>query len=165
MTRTIVVDGHSLGPADVRAVLAGEDCRFELTDDARERIEASRAVVERALEEDRTIYGVNTGFGKLADQKIPRDQVRQLQRNLLRSHATGVGRPLPDEEVALALLFRGNALAVWDLMQAADEGREPVSSGRDARWALEMILGVYASHLAGRPLPLPLDERQHPLMA
>lgn len=61
------------------------------------------------------------------------------------------------------MLFRGNRLAVWDLLQAAEEGREPISSGRDARYALEMIFGVYASHLAGRRLRFPLEERRHPL--
>ena len=58
---------------------------------------------------------------------------------------------------------RGNRLAVWDLMRAAEEEREPISSGRDARDALEMILGVYASHLEGRRLPFPLEDRRHPL--
>jgi len=61
------------------------------------------------------------------------------------------------------LIFRGNRQAVWDLMRAAEEKRDPISSGRDGRWALEMILGVYASHLAGRRLPFPLANRHHPL--
>ncbi len=56
-----------------------------------------------------------------------------------------------------------NRRAAWDLLCAAEEGREPLSSGRDARWALEMVHGVYASHLAGRRLDLPLSDRQHPL--
>jgi predicted dehydrogenase len=64
---------------------------------------------------------------------------------------------------AIESIPRGNRLAVWDLLRAAEEGREPVSSGRDARSALEMILGVYASHLEGQRLPFPLADRQHPL--
>ena len=60
-------------------------------------------------------------------------------------------------------LSRGNRLAVWDLTRAAIEGRAPVSSGKDARGALEMILGVYASHLEQRRLPFPLEDRRHPL--
>ena len=60
-------------------------------------------------------------------------------------------------------IWRGNRQAMWDLMHAAEEGRDPVSSGRDARWSLEMILGVYASHLAGSALPMPLGGRRHPL--
>ena len=78
-----------------------------------------------------------------------------------------VGRE-PDVPGAQALerddfIARGNRQAVWDLMHAAEERRDPVSSGRDARWALEMILGVYASHLEGRALPMPLEDRRHPL--
>ncbi len=56
-----------------------------------------------------------------------------------------------------------NRHAAWDLLSAAAADREPISSGRDGRWTLEMIQGVYASHLAGRRLPLPLLERRHPL--
>jgi len=58
---------------------------------------------------------------------------------------------------------RGNRQAAWDLMRAAEEGREPLASGRDGRWSLEMALGIYASHFAGRRLALPLADRRHPL--
>ena len=112
MSAKIIVDGQTLGPETVRLVLSGEPFVAELDPDALGRIKAARAVIEQAIAEDRTIYGVNTGFGKLADQRIPNDKLRQLQVNLLRSHACGVGAPLPEEEVALALLFRANALAV-----------------------------------------------------
>lgn len=112
MTMQLSVDGRTLSPKTVRRILAGEPYEAVLDEKARGRIEASRAVVSQAIAEDRTIYGVNTGFGKLADQRIPTDQIKQLQVNLLRSHACGVGAPLPEEEVALALLFRANALAV-----------------------------------------------------
>lgn len=60
-------------------------------------------------------------------------------------------------------LHRGNQIHVRDLLRAAVEDRSPISSGIDARWALEMIQGVYAAHFAGRQLPLPLENRQHPL--
>jgi len=110
--KTIALDGRSLGPADVAVILAGDEFDVILDGAARERIVAARATVEKGIEEGRTIYGVNTGFGKLADQSIPPDKVRELQRNLLRSHACGVGPALEDEIVALALLFRANALAV-----------------------------------------------------
>lgn len=63
-----------------------------------------------------------------------------------------------------SFIARGNRRAVWDIRVAAAEGREPVSSGKDALYALEMILGVYASHLAGKPLLFPLEERRHPLI-
>lgn len=65
--------------------------------------------------------------------------------------------------LAEAPLSDGNRLAVEDLVQAADLGREPVSSGRDARAALEMILGAYASQISGARVPLPLEDRRHPL--
>ena len=107
---SITVFGRGLTAADTAVVLSGEPFRAELADDARERIVASRAVVTKLVGEGRTIYGVNTGFGKLADQRIPPDKVRELQRNLLLSHACGVGEPLDDDIVALALLFRANAL-------------------------------------------------------
>jgi len=55
--------------------------------------------------------------------------------------------------------FNGNRLAVWDLLN----GREPRCTGRDGRWAMEMVLGIYASHLSGRRLEFPLRERRHPL--
>ncbi len=62
-----------------------------------------------------------------------------------------------------AYYARCNRRAAWDLLCAAAEGREPLAGGRDARWTLEMIHGVYASHLAGGRLPLPLADRHHPL--
>ena len=73
---------------------------------------ASRAVVERLVAEGRTAYGVTTGFGDLADVRIEPAQTAELQRNLVRSHAAGVGEPLPAEVVRAMLLLRANALAV-----------------------------------------------------
>jgi predicted dehydrogenase len=60
---------------------------------------------------------------------------------------------------------RGNRLAITDLLQAAEEGRDPIVSARDARWALEMVHGIYTSHLSGRRVPFPLADRRHPLSA
>jgi histidine ammonia-lyase len=79
---------------------------------ARERMSASRAVIERVVAEGRTVYGVTTGFGDLADVRIEPGQTAELQRNLVRSHAAGVGDPLPDEVVRAMLLLRANGLAV-----------------------------------------------------
>jgi hypothetical protein len=56
-----------------------------------------------------------------------------------------------------------NQQLVLDMLRAAEEGREPMCSGNDARWTLEMIQGVYAAHLAGARVALPLQERKHPL--
>jgi histidine ammonia-lyase len=76
-----------------------------------ERMNASRAVVERVVASGATAYGINTGFGKLASVRISAEQVRQLQVNLVRSHASGVGAPLSEAETRAMMLLRANALA------------------------------------------------------
>src|SRR5947209_10774798 len=76
-----------------------------------ERMKASRAVVDRIVTSGTTAYGINTGFGKLASVRISSDQVRQLQVNLVRSHACGVGRALGEAETRAMMLLRANALA------------------------------------------------------
>ena len=78
---------------------------------ARERIQASRAVIESILTAGRTMYGVNTGFGKLADVSIPPENLALLQTNLVRSHACGLGEPLSELESRAMLLLRANVLA------------------------------------------------------
>src|SRR5438270_13272318 len=81
----------------------------ELGLEARERIRRARAVVEaiaRGGDRSPAVYGVNTGFGFLADVRISADQIRDLQRNLIRSHAAGVGDPLPAEVVRGMPLLR-----------------------------------------------------------
>jgi len=75
------------------------------------RMRASRAVVDGLLARGATVYGVNTGFGKLSDVRIEPGEVQALQRNLVRSHACGVGDPLPEAEVRAMLLLRANVLA------------------------------------------------------
>jgi histidine ammonia-lyase len=78
---------------------------------AAERMNASRAVVDRLVTSGKTAYGINTGFGKLASVRISSEQVRQLQVNLVRSHACGVGEPLAKSETRAMMLLRANALA------------------------------------------------------
>jgi len=85
--------------------------RVELAREARERMLASRAVVDRAVREGRVIYGVTTGFGELKDRHIPADDTRQLQVNLIRSHCAGVGRFAPAEVGRAMLLLRAASLA------------------------------------------------------
>ena len=80
--------------------------------EAADRMRASRAVIERLVADGATVYGVTTGFGDLADTRVDPGQTATLQRNLVRSHAAGVGDPLPDEVVRAMLLLRANALAV-----------------------------------------------------
>jgi len=83
----------------------------ELAPAAVERMNASRAVVQQLVDSDATAYGITTGFGKLASVRISHEQVRQLQLNLVRSHASGVGPPLSESESRAMMLLRANALA------------------------------------------------------
>jgi histidine ammonia-lyase len=82
-----------------------------LDPDARQRVQAARSVVEDIVDSNQVAYAVTTGVGKLADVRIPPDQIRELQVNLLRSHAVGVGEPLSDAEVRAMMLLRANSLA------------------------------------------------------
>ena len=91
------------------AALRGQN--VSLARGAMERMNASRAVVERVVASGATAYGINTGFGKLASVRISAEQVRQLQVNLVRSHASGVGAPLSEAETRAMMLLRANALA------------------------------------------------------
>ena len=91
---------------------------------------ASRAVIERLIADGAIVYGVTTGFGDLADVRIRPDQTVELQRNLVRSHAAGVGDPLPDEVVRAMLLLRANALAVGHVGRSRRGRRAP---DRDAQ--------------------------------
>lgn len=82
-----------------------------LTDDARERVRAARALVDHHAAGDVAVYGINTGFGSLAEVKIPQEQLATLQFNLVRSHAAGVGEPLPAPAVRALMALRANVLA------------------------------------------------------
>jgi len=105
-----ILDGERLCIEDVAAVASGggEVC---LAPEARERMAASRAVVERLAAGDRAVYAVNTGVGRLADVRIPPGELEALQRNVVRSHACGVGDPMTREEVRAMMLIRANVLA------------------------------------------------------
>ncbi len=93
------------------ARVANEGQYVVVSSAACKQMEASRAVVEKLVARGETAYGINTGFGKLADIQIPEDELVALQRNLVRSHAAGVGDPLPEAEVRAMLLLRANVLA------------------------------------------------------
>jgi histidine ammonia-lyase len=104
------IDGRSLTLEAIAAV-AGGLREVSLSDDARRRIEASRAVVDRKAEGAEAVYGVNTGFGSFADVRIDAESLDRLQVNLLRSHAAGVGAPLGEPIVRAMMLLRANVLA------------------------------------------------------
>ncbi len=107
----ISLRGRSLSLAEIaRVALAHEP--VELARDARPAIDASRRVVEQIVARQQVIYGVSTGFGKLSDVHVPPDKLDQLQVNLVRSHACGVGRPLSEPEVRAMMLLRANVLTL-----------------------------------------------------
>lgn len=106
----VVLDGCSLRIADVVRVAREPGIRVSLDPAARRRLERSRRAVEAAMAAGETIYGINTGFGKLANVRIPADRLERLQANLIRSHAAGVGPPLPPDVVRALMLLRANVL-------------------------------------------------------
>ncbi len=104
------LSGQTLTLEQIAAV-AARKLQASLSESARPRVRAARNVVETVIREGRTVYGVNTGFGKLADVHIPESDLELLQLNLVRSHSCGVGNPLPEPEVRAMLLLRANVLA------------------------------------------------------
>ena len=94
MERTIEIDGQSLTVEQVARVAAGE-ARVELAGPARARMAVTRRVVDGIVARNEVVYGVTTGFGKLSDVAIPPDRLAELQVNLVRSHAAGVGAAAP----------------------------------------------------------------------
>jgi histidine ammonia-lyase len=107
---SIVLNGNDLTFQQLYDVALRGDT-VSLSPAAIERMNASRAVVDRVVASGTTAYGINTGFGKLASVRISSEQVRQLQVNLVRSHACGVGAPLSEAETRAMMLLRANALA------------------------------------------------------
>ncbi|MGH7501417.1 MAG: histidine ammonia-lyase [Longimicrobiales bacterium] len=133
MTDRLEIDGRSLTLEDVERVAAANatDSRagaplthVAISRDAKQRMAASRRVVDDAIAQGRVVYGITTGFGALADVVIPPDRVRELQINLLRSHAAGVGPPLGTADVRAITLLRANVLA------AGCSGVRPVVADR-----------------------------------
>ncbi len=106
----VVIDGTNLTLEHVQEVARG-GAQVRLAAEARARMLARRQGIEARLAAGEVIYGVNTGFGRMADVVIPPESLTQLQLNLLRSHACGVGAPFPREVVRAMLLLRANVLA------------------------------------------------------
>jgi len=106
----VAIDGESLTIDDVVQV-ARFGKKVEIADSAIEQIKKSRDVIENAIKEGRTVYGVNTGFGDLASVSIGPEDLAKLQVNLIRSHSAGVGQPFSIEVVRGMMLLRANALA------------------------------------------------------
>jgi histidine ammonia-lyase len=106
----LVLDGQSLTLDGLEAV-ALQGRRIAIAPEANARIQAARRVVDDAVGAGRVVYGVTTGFGSFADVHIPVDRLRDLQLNLIRSHAAGVGPPLGEAETRGLMLLRANVLA------------------------------------------------------
>ena len=137
MPRTLALDGRHLTFNDLRDLVRdepqGKTVRLTLAPSAIRAMERSRGVLEKAIAEGRTVYGVNTGFGKLSDTRIEAEDLERLQVNLLRSHAVGSGPHL--ERPGLFMALRANSLAVgasgvtpalvWMLARLYNRGVEP----------------------------------------
>lgn len=110
--KTIHIDGNSLSLEAVREVaLAREGYNVQLAGDAREAVQRARAVVDALVAGNKLSYAITTGVGKLSDVRIAGPQIREMQVNLIRSHAVGVGEPLSIAEVRAMMLLRANSLA------------------------------------------------------
>jgi histidine ammonia-lyase len=110
MVMEVVIDGNSLTLEQVTAV-ATDRARVSVAPWANQRAGAARKIVDRLVESRAVAYGVTTGFGKLSDVAIPPDRLAELQVNLVRSHAAGVGDLLPEREVRAMMLLRANVIA------------------------------------------------------
>jgi histidine ammonia-lyase len=139
MIDTVTVDGRTLGITEVEAVARG-GAKVVFDSEARDRVAAARRVVDEILVSGAVVYGINTGFGKLAEVRISADQLEQLQLNLLLSHACGVGEPFAEDVIRAMLLLRANVLAtghagcrplvVERILELLDAGIHPVVPSR-----------------------------------
>src|SRR5437588_10670516 len=165
------IDGEQLTLADLREVVY-EQRPVLLAPDARQKVLAAREVVEQLVSENRVAYAVTTGVGKLSDVRIAPEQIRELQINLLRSHAVGVGAPLSEAVTRAMILLRANSLAkgysgvrpllVDTLCEMLNRGVHPVVPSQGsvgasgdlaplAHLALALI-GVGEVFFAGKPM-------------
>ncbi|MCX7694622.1 MAG: histidine ammonia-lyase [Caloramator sp.] len=106
----IIIDGENLTIDDVIKV-ARYGYRVEIAEEAKRKVMAAREVVDRFVDEGKVVYGITTGFGKFSDVVISKEETKKLQRNLIVSHACGVGEELPQEVVRAIMLLRANALS------------------------------------------------------
>jgi histidine ammonia-lyase len=109
--KELVLDGASLNLQKVAGFAHSPEQKVRLADKAKKRIKEAQGYVAQLASGKAAVYGVNTGFGLLSDVKIPKNKLAQLQLNLIRSHAVGVGPALPIPEARAALLLRTNTLA------------------------------------------------------
>jgi histidine ammonia-lyase len=110
MMQKVIIGQRPLSPDTVGLAAAGK-VRFELSPSAISRLNAGRRVVEQIVKENRTVYGITTGFGKFAEIRISLDDIDKLQENLIKSHATGVGKTFQPHQVRAIMLLQANQLA------------------------------------------------------
>lgn len=108
--RSVILDGDSLTSEDLVLVSDGS-LKIRLSKRSRQKVTAARRFVEEKLKTGAPFYGINTGFGRLANISIPAEQLAKLQLNLIRSHCCGVGNPLSIRETRALVLLRANVLA------------------------------------------------------
>ncbi len=133
---TLAIDGHSLTLEDVARVARGEVATVTLAPAGRAALDRARRLVEERIAAGEPVYGVTTGFGRLAEVVIPPAERTTLQRNVILSHASGFGAPIPREGVRALMLLRANTLAhghsgctvrcVELLLEFLDRGIHPV---------------------------------------
>lgn len=128
----IELDGHSLILDDVESVALGR-MQAKLADSAVDTVQHSSMILKQLADSHSPIYGVNTGFGIFADQRIEAEQSIDLSRNLILSHVVGTGPPFPEETVRAAMLIRANTLAL------GHSGVRPV--------IIETLLGMLNQHV------------------
>lgn len=106
----VIINGNDLRLEDIVNV-ARNNYQVELSEEAIKRVEKSREIVDKIVEEDRIVYGITTGFGKFSDVSISGEDCKTLQRNLIISHACGFGNSLDTDIVRTIILLRANALS------------------------------------------------------
>jgi len=171
-TDVLILDAQPLSIEEVRQV-AREHRGVSMGETARRAVDAARAVIDDRAEGPEPIYGVNTGFGSLSRVRIAADDVRQVQRNLVRSHAAGVGEPLAEEVVRAMLLLqtaslcRGHSGARPELIEAIiallNHRITPVVPSRGSvgasgdlaplAHAALVLIGEGRAQVGGRPMP------------
>jgi histidine ammonia-lyase len=156
MTDPLPIRG-ALSLEDVEHVARGADTvRVALDEDARTRVRAARALVDQVVREQRVVYGITTGFGALSEVVIPPGRLLELQNNLIRSHAAGVGEPLDEVDTRAIMLLRANVLAIGrsgvreavieQLLECLNRGVHPVIPSRGSVGASGDLAPL--SHLA-----------------
>jgi histidine ammonia-lyase len=108
--KKIIINGNDLRLEDIINV-ARNNYQVEISEEAIKRVEKSRRIVDKIVEEDRVVYGITTGFGKFSDISISGEDCKTLQRNLIISHACGFGDSLDTDIVRTIILLRANALS------------------------------------------------------